>query len=438
MTSAVYARTSNMGLGLLEFNFPNWGDDSNNNMKILDTVIGIGLGISNIVGLWVNNHAYLTNEQVVDGTNNTLWRSMEDHTSPALGSFEDDRTANPDRWAPINTAATFVGFWQSGVDYENNDFLFDANRYGVVKGAYTSGASYDDDVAAEHIVTLIDLTISVSAAEDAIVTAQAASDASAASAASAAGSAVSADLSADNALASATAAAGSASDAAASAAAAALSEADAETAAGQALSLFNAMMPDAPIDGEVYGRMDETWTKVIGDAPLTGIAYGRQSGNWVPSVAYAVVSDAPPTVGLSNGLMWLESDTGLMYMYYVDIDSSQWIQIGGGAGLTGGSGGGISEAPTDSKTYGRRNNAWQEIAPSGGVPEAPFDGKQYVRQDGDWVEVDIPVLPAMPFSFDPVGGDAILKFGSDIVVRIKASGLILTENDIEVFSTSVG
>jgi hypothetical protein len=36
-----------------------------------------------------------------------------------------------------------------------------------------------------------------------------------------------------------------------------------------------------------------------------------------------------------------------------------------------------------------------------------------------------------------VNGDAILKFGANIVVRIKSTGLILTKDDIEVFSISV-
>ena len=34
-------------------------------------------------------------------------------------------------------------------------------------------------------------------------------------------------------------------------------------------------------------------------------------------------------------------------------------------------------------------------------------------------------------------GDAIVKFGADIVMRIKPTGLIMTKDDVEVFSVSV-
>lgn len=69
-------------------------------------------------------------------------------------------------------------------------------------------------------------------------------------------------------------------------------------------------------------------------------------------------------------------------------------------------------------------------APSGATPEAPLDGKMYVRQNGAWLAIQ------QPFTYD-VNGDAVLKFGSTIVIRIKSTGLILTKDDIEVFSTSV-
>src|SRR4051812_13473355 len=62
--------------------------------------------------------------------------------------------------------------------------------------------------------------------------------------------------------------------------------------------------------------------------------------------------------------------------------------------------------------------------------DAPVDGKLYARQNGAWVVVD------MPFTTD-VNGDVILKFSATTMVRIKPNGLILTKDDIEVFSASV-
>ena len=45
-------------------------------------------------------------------------------------------------------------------------------------------------------------------------------------------------------------------------------------------------------------------------------------------------------------------------------------------------------------------------------------------------------IAAIPFKLDG-NGDAIIKFGANIMVRIKPSGLILTKDDVEVFSVSV-
>jgi hypothetical protein len=63
--------------------------------------------------------------------------------------------------------------------------------------------------------------------------------------------------------------------------------------------------------------------------------------------------------------------------------------------------------------------------------DAAADGKYYVRRNNAWVAIDA------PWSIDPVTGDILLKFGGTTMIRIKSSGLILTKDDIEVFSTSV-
>jgi hypothetical protein len=63
--------------------------------------------------------------------------------------------------------------------------------------------------------------------------------------------------------------------------------------------------------------------------------------------------------------------------------------------------------------------------------DATADGKYYVRRNNAWVAIDA------PWSIDPGTGDILLKFGGTTMIRIKPSGLILTKDDIEVFSTSV-
>jgi hypothetical protein len=90
---------------------------------------------------------------------------------------------------------------------------------------------------------------------------------------------------------------------------------------------------------------------------------------------------------------------------------------------------GIEEAPSDNRYYMRRNAGWTP-----GIPDAPQDGKYYVRKDGNWVE--IPPPPATPWTYD-VNGDAIFSSAGNVKVRIKPTGLILTKDDIEIFSVSV-
>jgi hypothetical protein len=90
-------------------------------------------------------------------------------------------------------------------------------------------------------------------------------------------------------------------------------------------------VPDAPKDGQTYGRMNGLWADVAEEAPMDGITYGRKSGAWASIVGGAVISDAAPTGTLQAGQMWWESDTGSLYIYYNDGDSSQWVMVVPGA-----------------------------------------------------------------------------------------------------------
>jgi len=76
--------------------------------------------------------------------------------------------------------------------------------------------------------------------------------------------------------------------------------------------------------------------------------------------------DNPP--GDANpGDLWFDTSNGIMYVYYFDGTSAQWVDVRPGSG-------------------------------SGGIgDEAPLDGKQYGRQNATWTETDnIPILPELP------------------------------------------
>jgi hypothetical protein len=159
MTSAVYARTPNLGLGLLEFNFPNWGDDENTNMKIIDASMSV-IGFQ-IEGAWTNSTAYVLGDLVVDTDLNSLWRCMVGHTSATTGTFAQDRTAHPTYWVDASQSLHARGQWVTATHYYINDVVYkDANKYSwaLVTREYTSSASYDTDVANGNLVIITDTT----------------------------------------------------------------------------------------------------------------------------------------------------------------------------------------------------------------------------------------------------------------------------------------
>ncbi|MBR0741154.1 hypothetical protein JQ581_29905 [Bradyrhizobium liaoningense] len=87
-------------------------------------------------------------------------------------------------------------------------------------------------------------------------------------------------------------------------------------------------IPEAPINGVLYGRKDAGWTPLgsyISDAPADGQLYGRKNNAWVAATGAAVyVQDTPP-VGAPDNSLWFESDTGTTYLRYNDGNSMQWV-----------------------------------------------------------------------------------------------------------------
>jgi hypothetical protein len=76
--------------------------------------------------------------------------------------------------------------------------------------------------------------------------------------------------------------------------------------------------PASPTDGQTFGNY----------------IYNATRGVWavqanVPGISsrYQVSATAPTTP--QNGDTWFNSTDGVTYMYYVDTDSSQWIEVGG-------------------------------------------------------------------------------------------------------------
>jgi hypothetical protein len=104
------------------------------------------------------------------------------------------------------------------------------------------------------------------------------------------------------------------------------------------------------------------------DAASDGNLYARKNAAWSIVPGAVTIIDTPPA-SPTPGQLWWDSTAALLYVYYQDPTSSQWVDANNGAG--------IQEAPTDGKNYSRRGStqSWQVA-----LAEAPTDGRIYARQ----------------------------------------------------------
>jgi hypothetical protein len=77
------------------------------------------------------------------------------------------------------------------------------------------------------------------------------------------------------------------------------------------------------------------------------------------------IGDGPPASPV-HGQTWWESDTGNMFVYYNDGNTSQWVPAHVGALPEGGAGGGIEEAPIDGQQYARSDGSWEVVTGGSG------------------------------------------------------------------------
>tara|TARA_R110002167_G_scaffold1361_3_gene6207 strand:+ start:9641 stop:10873 length:1233 start_codon:yes stop_codon:yes gene_type:complete len=178
------ANTNNFNFNLIDFNKIPWNEDENDNWRSVDAVLARFVSILNFKGTWQNATAVVIGDRYVDPELFTIWEVITAHTTPSTGTFAADRTANSTRWISFSTEFINSGAFVADTAYTVNTFIVDANRYGVTLSGFTSTDTYDLDVAAGNILTLIDLSIPLAAANVSADAAAASAVASAASASS--------------------------------------------------------------------------------------------------------------------------------------------------------------------------------------------------------------------------------------------------------------
>lgn len=193
--------------------------------------------------------------------------------------------------------------------------------------------------------------------------------------------------------------------------------------------------PNNPADGQEYegyvynaakGTWDSAGTAVItlndiSDVNTTGVqdgnalVYDLANSQWIPGEgggggSYTISATAPANPG--DGDVWFDSTDGLSYIYYVDVDTAQWVEI---SGTQGAPGPGIADGGTTGQILTKSSNnnydtAWQDLVLDKSVSELtdtnisePADGESLVYDGSQWVneDVSIPYVSAAP---TPVAG----------------------------------
>jgi hypothetical protein len=83
--------------------------------------------------------------------------------------------------------------------------------------------------------------------------------------------------------------------------------------------------------GTLHATATPTVQGFMLDAPNDGLGYMRKNGVWSPSTGGAHTDDAPPAAPLQDGQLWWKSSTGVLYVWYDDGNTQQWVATSGNA-----------------------------------------------------------------------------------------------------------
>jgi hypothetical protein len=83
--------------------------------------------------------------------------------------------------------------------------------------------------------------------------------------------------------------------------------------------------------GTLHATATPTVQGFMLDAPNDGLGYMRKNGVWSPSTGGAHTDDLPPAGPLQDGQLWWKSSTGVLYLWYDDGNTQQWVAVSGNA-----------------------------------------------------------------------------------------------------------
>src|SRR5215471_9522834 len=79
--------------------------------------------------------------------------------------------------------------------------------------------------------------------------------------------------------------------------------------------------------GTLHALGTPTTPGFMTDAPNDGLTYGRKGLAWATVIGGAYTDDNPPPPPLIDGQLWYKASTGVLYVYYDDGTSTQWVQV---------------------------------------------------------------------------------------------------------------
>jgi microcystin-dependent protein len=151
--------TPNAGLDLVPPSMPNWANKMNDNLILIDAIIGSYFAVNQLKGLWTNSTAYIVNDSVVDKATGIVWKCLVANTSSAFPTtFATSRTTNPSYWGGYTSPARSRGPWIPATSYTVNDFVVSGSQYAICVQNNVSTGSFTNDVNSGYWSILIDLS----------------------------------------------------------------------------------------------------------------------------------------------------------------------------------------------------------------------------------------------------------------------------------------
>lgn len=154
--------TTNFKFNIIDFDKIPWHTEEHDNWHVVDALMARFLAISSVQGVWQNALIVTVGDRYIDTADDTIWEVLVAHTTESSGTFAESRIATPANWQSV-TVDISVTTYATATTYTPNTFLIQGARYGLALSTFTSNSaaattalSYDADVTAGNIETLID------------------------------------------------------------------------------------------------------------------------------------------------------------------------------------------------------------------------------------------------------------------------------------------